>query len=199
MFIGFIRRERDFLRYAERTLSELDEKTKATNENMLFITAGAALTYWAEMEEEIVKIVSHLLRTHEEKAGLIMYSIINFHVWRNLVSDLFEADEQLNIHKRRWNKLSERMRGIKDNRDQLAHHSARRGENSKEVQFRPSALDRRNKTKTQSPLSLTQTIDLSNTIQRITKDLAELNSAMIATLAASQDKSSAPNRDQDQN
>ena len=86
---------------------------------------GRALTAWAKMEESLVVIVMHLLRVHPEKAGLLMYSIINFNTWLFIINDLFEMDKTLGHFRSKFGKISERIRRVKDRRDQIAHYSIR--------------------------------------------------------------------------
>src|SRR5882757_11102239 len=67
---------------AERALSE----HISVNMNHLFTITGNALSSWARMEQKLVMIACCLLRTNKvEKAGVVMYSIINFSVWLSLI------------------------------------------------------------------------------------------------------------------
>jgi hypothetical protein len=104
-------------------LAELDKFSHSTNLNILFTSVGGAISTWAKMEESLVVLVACLLRISGQEAGLMMYSILNFNSWLSIISDLFEMNEEFRPFQKRWNKLSERIRRIKDRRDQLAHHS----------------------------------------------------------------------------
>ena len=65
-------------------------KISESDERVLFTFIGMSLTSWARMEEVMVVLVRLLLRTDRARAGLIMYSIINFNVWLTLIDDLFD-------------------------------------------------------------------------------------------------------------
>lgn len=122
-----------------------------------------------------------------------MYSIINFSVWLQLVGDLFEIDGLLSPHKKRWNKISKRIRKIKDQRDQLAHHPVIPDPNSIRGLGLGAALqapkfDTRTKTKRQLPLDAKEVADLCEKILLITVDLVELTEAMVATVETSLEK-----------
>src|SRR5260370_18452210 len=56
---------------AEQQAKELFEKS---DNNVLYLVVGSALTSWAAMEEAMVRILAQLLRTEADKAGLIFYS-----------------------------------------------------------------------------------------------------------------------------
>ena len=88
----------------------------------LFTFVGQALSAWALMEELIVAIASLLLKTEINKSGVVMYSIINFSVWLTLIDELFPLEPVYMPLKPKWNKISKRLRSLKDIRDRLAHH-----------------------------------------------------------------------------
>jgi hypothetical protein len=67
----------------------------------------------------------------------------------------------------RWNKISERIRKIKDLRDRLAHHSV----DDKNARLQSSQFDLRQKTKRQHPLDLTEVYEFFKTIVAICDDL----------------------------
>jgi hypothetical protein len=97
-------------------------KLQGNNWALLNYATGHAITGWALMEEKLVLIASMLLKTTPEKAGLVFFSIINFQSWITIITELWELDQEFTPLQRRWNKLSERLRSEKDNRDRLAHH-----------------------------------------------------------------------------
>ena len=141
------------------------------------------------MEELIVAIASLLLRSNGTKAGLIFYSIINFNVWLTIIHDLFELDTKLSPFQSRWNKISERIRRIKDQRDQLAHHSVQtRDDEIHPSAVRPSTFDSRRKSLKQEPMSVLETRDFANAVLDISESLQELIQAMIGALEASREK-----------
>lgn len=172
-------------------LHEIDKAATGTDRRLLFATIGQTLSTWARMEEALVIVVALLLRVHTSKAGLIMYSIINFNVWLTLIHDLFVLDVKLNVRQKRWNKINERIRKIKDQRDQLAHHPVHESKSSfmsSGAAIHAPKYDTRQKTKRQYPIDSGQVIQLGETVLQIIDDLEELITAMGGTLAASDEK-----------
>src|SRR5207302_4383682 len=99
---------------------------------------------------------------------------------------LFELDDELSQYRRRWGKLGERIRQIKDHRDQLAHHPVQMGDADNPL-IKPSDLDIRTKSIRQKPLSLEQVQSFSKTVTTLSTDLIQLSRE--ATLAAVKQKS----------
>jgi hypothetical protein len=56
---------------------------------LFYATVGQGISHWSAMETRLVQIVAKLLKTSDEKAGLIMYSIANFHTWLMIIDELF--------------------------------------------------------------------------------------------------------------
>jgi len=56
-------------------------RARLEHRRLFFAAIGQGITAWSGMEETLVRIAAKLLRTSEVKAGLVMYSIMNFHVW----------------------------------------------------------------------------------------------------------------------
>ena len=190
-FPRMVRDSSGMLAEIESRLVKIDESISSHDRAILYSSVGATLTAWARMEESLVAIVALLLRVHTSKAGLIMYSIINFSVWLALIHDLFALDGTLSPHQKRWNKISERIRAIKDKRDQLAHHPVVQDTSSP---LKPSRLnapqyDTRPKTLRQRPLDASEIGNLGETILGITEDIIALTEAMGATLSTSPQKS----------
>jgi hypothetical protein len=131
--------------------------------------------------------VAHLLIVKTAQAGLIMYSILNFNVWLSLIHDLMALNPKLKPIQTRWNKISERIRKIKDLRDQLAHHSV----STKKAHLKPSQFDIRQKTKLQRPLNLTQIFEFIQAIVAICDDLEKFIEDMWPLLS-SEEKSAEP-------
>jgi hypothetical protein len=168
---------------ARSKLEKLEASANSTKTDMLFQTVGRALTAWAKMEENIVIVAALLLGVRPARAGLIMYSILNFHSWLSLINDLFATDDVFSQKtKTRWNKLSERLRaGLKDKRDQLAHHSVRMAPASGEdSSVMSSVLDTRQKTRKQRPLDLSEIMIFTDSVLSLAEDLATLIEAMKA-------------------
>jgi hypothetical protein len=181
----------------------LKSHAEAAERRTLLTSIGQALTTWATLEELLVCLFAILLKIPPEKAGLVMYSIINFNVWLTLIDELFSQDKDLSEFKSRWNKISSRIRAIKDNRDRIAHHSAqmeRKGEGDL-IHYSylvPSDLDTRSKTLKFKPMGSDEILSFSETVQDISVDLGEfvriVEKAMRAT---SPEKSSQPTPAQD--
>src|SRR5437660_12484812 len=89
---------------------------------LFFTLVGMGISFWAAMEEDLVKIVALLMRTSQAKAGLVMYSIINFYVWINVIDELLAiegADEEVLTQ---WRSIAEALKTENDIRVRLAHH-----------------------------------------------------------------------------
>ncbi len=179
-------------KYAEEQrafIDKLDAEFKDSERNQLFLMIGQALSAWATMEEFLVIIVAHLLVVKTQQAGLIMYSILNFNVWLSLIHDLMGLNPKLAPVQTRWNKISERIRKIKDLRDQLAHHSV---SHAAEVHLKPSQFDIRQKTKLQRPLNLTEVYEFTQTVVAICGNLERFITADLWPLLSSEEKSAEP-------
>jgi hypothetical protein len=186
--------------WAERTKANVEDIQKqyeqivgGEGQNILYVVIGAALTSWAKMEETLVIICSMLLRTTSEKTGLVLFSIINFQVWLNLIDDLFAVDDRYGQFKPKWNKLASRLRGIKDDRDRVAHHAV--DQSSPEdilgnSVLRPSTMDMRQKTRKYKPMDHDDIIHFTKTVNVISSELLELATQMNAVREALLKKSS---------
>lgn len=181
-------------------MQKYSEFIRGNDRNILFLLIGQALSAWATMEEALVVIFSTLLRVKPEQGGLIMYSIINFNVWLALIDELFVTDELLVSFKPRWNKLSARLRRIKDDRDRLAHHAVGSEQQKKpgdlvDTFLRAPSLDSRQKTQKFSPMDNDHIMEFTETVSEIAQELLALSKEM---LAASREKYREPNPAQDQ-
>src|SRR5579864_7266594 len=67
-------------------------KARSLEELKFYAAVGKGISNWSKMEERLVGVVAKLLRTPDMKAGLVMYSIMNFHTWINIIDDLFALD-----------------------------------------------------------------------------------------------------------
>lgn len=178
----------DHLQTLSNRITEIESKTQSVDREILFSTVGRALTAWSKMEEYLVIMASQMLRVPVEKAGLLMYSILNFGVWLSILHELCDMDETLHPFKKRLGKITERLRRIKDRRDQLAHHSVEMKLKIDSV-IRPSRFDTRQKSLRQIPMNMQEVVDFTETVLAIADDLAELSDAINAALAASTQKS----------
>jgi hypothetical protein len=163
----------------EQEAKELFEKT---DDNVLYLVVGSALTSWAAMEEATVFILAKLLRTEADKAGLILYSTINFNVWISIIDELFAIDDVHSTLKPKWNKLAERMRRLKDDRDRIAHHPVSKNDLNASVfaqpALRPSDLDIRQKSLKYKPMANDDIMDFSSKVHTLSRDLLSLAQMM---------------------
>ena len=170
----------------QRRIEELSELQKISETETLYWTVGRALTVWATMEEAIVIVISLLLRVPPNKAGVVMYSIHSFGPWVQIPNDLFDLDETLKPFKKRFNQIYEGIRALKDQRDQLAHHSVKGSVDSAFVQA--SHMDLRTKSKKQRPLSVSEVLAFTHDILDATNKLKDLIEAMQDALKSSLQK-----------
>src|ERR1700742_819654 len=120
--IGTIKDAEAHFQSVQEKSEQIRQHLESTGQKLVFGNVGLAISAWAKMEEMLVVIVAMLLRVPAEKAGLMMYSILNFNSWIEIINVLFEIDRQLIPLRSKWTKIAERIRRIKDQRDQLAHH-----------------------------------------------------------------------------
>jgi hypothetical protein len=160
-----------------RMSEELQRELTSTDGQVLFITIGRALTVWAKLEEFLVFVVAHLLLIRAARAGLVMYSIVNFNVWLSIIHDLMQDDKIYAPMLPRWNKISERIRRVKDQRDRLAHHSVKIAS----ATLGPSKFDTRSKSKAQRPLDhhevnefLTIILGICDALEAFVVDMGDL-------------------------
>jgi hypothetical protein len=84
---------------------------------------GQCITIWSKGEGLLVDIAAVLLGTESEKAGLVLYSINNFHTWLSIIEELFTLDPRYAPLKPDWIKISERLKKCNNTRVALAHHA----------------------------------------------------------------------------
>lgn len=117
-----------------------------------YTVVGQGISFWANMETELVRICALLLRSSNQKTGLVLYSIMNFNTWLSIISDLFAADKTYNPLAKKWNKLAESLREKNDIRVRLAHHT-RFASAPDEISLRPGRFDTRPKSQKAAPLT----------------------------------------------
>jgi hypothetical protein len=171
----------------EKNNQQAGEQWRSVHRQGLFANVGLALSQWAGMEDLLIAIASLLLRTHEgEKVGIIFYSIVNFQTWLTIIGELFSMEPRYIALKQKWNKISERLRGLKDTRDRLAHHTIYYGDKATtlagETSLRPGRFDVRQKSKKFTPLDLDQIKKVIDSVGKVVEDLSELLNAMTALL-----------------
>jgi hypothetical protein len=191
-------------RAMQATIEAQNQESAARAETLhrqaLLTNVGFAHSSWAGIEELLVAIASLLLRTHEAaKVGTIMYSIVSFPVWLGIIDELFSQEPLYSTLKPKWNKINGRLRGLKDTRDRLAHHTIYHGErvSAGGPALTPARFDVRQKSQKYQPLDYDQTSRFIDSIGDIINDLRALLEAMTALLTreTSQQKSPEPNPD----
>ena len=70
---------------------ESGKRITEESETILFMEVGKALLCWAALEEMLVGLVHLLLTTSIQKAGVVMYSIINFGAWLGIITEFVPA------------------------------------------------------------------------------------------------------------
>jgi hypothetical protein len=160
----------------------------ASFETGLFTSVGKALSAWAGLEQCLVSTTARLLFTSEKKAGIVMYSIINFGAWLGIIGELFAEDELFAHLKPRWDKLSSRLRALKDTRDRIAHHSVFSADTpaavAKLIALKPSPFDARSKSRKQQPLNIDQVDEFYQAIGDMLRDLKIVADEIDAVIAA---------------
>lgn len=149
-------------------IDQIRSDLSETNRDIFYAATGQALTVWARMEEELVILAALLLPVMTEKAGLMMYSIINFNVWLTIIDELFNLELSYSEFRSRWHKIAERLRKEKDNRDRLAHHPISHDPKGPALS-KPPRLDTRQKAKSFTPLTLRQATDFALRVTRLRK------------------------------
>lgn len=147
-------------------------------ETLFLATVGKSLSFWARVEELLVLITSMLLGTQSTKAGIIMYSIVNFNVRLNIINELFSIEPDYITVEPQWNRINERLRGLKDTRDRLAHHTIDRISTRPYISLRPVQSDIRQKSQKYQPLDFEKVKQFSYSVIRVSRDLRVLINAM---------------------
>tara|TARA_A200000159_G_C7233803_1_gene301412 strand:- start:401 stop:835 length:435 start_codon:yes stop_codon:yes gene_type:complete len=119
------------------------------------------------------------MHTSAEKAGLVLYSIMNFNTWLAVVSELIAGDPKYEQFATSWNRKAERLRMLNEVRVRLAHHTVWASD-SKNWGLKPSELDTRSKAKKYSALTMDELRDFSEKEEKISNELYELFKAMRA-------------------
>jgi hypothetical protein len=146
-----------------------------------YMTVGMAISHWSKMEERLIHVAAKLLKTTEPKTGLVMYSIMNLHVWIQIIDDLFVLDGTCPKSLKLWRSIAESLRTENDIRVGLAHYSMSQdgieahGElRAIEAYLRPGKLDIRNKSKKWKPLTILEIVEFTGRINKIRDTLGSL-------------------------
>jgi hypothetical protein len=104
------------------------ETLKKQTENDFYRIIGKGISAWAKTEARLVYIAAMLLDTSLEKAGLVFYSMPNFHSWLSIIEELFAIDPKYSPLRPDWIEIANRLKKLNDTRVALAHHALRPGE-----------------------------------------------------------------------
>jgi hypothetical protein len=136
-------------------------------------SVGQGISHWATMEGRLVQITAILLDTSEDKAGLVMYSIINFHTWLQIVDDLFTLDGTYPNSLKLWRAVLKSLKAENDVRARLAHHAISQDEEKigsrtgTQAYLRPARLDLRTKSKKAKPLTMVEILEFIGRVGNI--------------------------------
>ena len=124
----------------------------------------------ARMEERLVQMAARLLRSSERKAGLVLYSIINFYVWIDIIDQLFVLDGTYKNAQAKWKTLLSMLKKENDIRVRLAHHAldldieVDHEKHSMQAYLRPGKFDTRTKAKTLKPIETQEIIEFAGRV-----------------------------------
>jgi hypothetical protein len=68
------------------------EELQSQFEETYYSSVGKGISAWSRNEGLLVAVGALLLDTTFEKAGLVFYSVINFHTWLTIIDELFDID-----------------------------------------------------------------------------------------------------------
>jgi hypothetical protein len=164
---------------------------------------GRALSMWSTVETLLIAVVTLLLRKPKPShVGIVMYSIVNFSVWLNIIDDLFLAEPRFASVKPKWNKINSSLRRLKKIRDRLAHHTIYPLTDDLILtsSLRPARYDMRAESQKFQPLDIEGIIEFIVTLDQVTDRVMELVDTMTNLYEGdtSQGKSPSPPPDRPQ-
>ncbi|MGY4399319.1 hypothetical protein [Bradyrhizobium sp. USDA 3315] len=173
----------------QEEIAEFEELQRQFNENY-YTTIGKGISAWSRNEGLLVTVGAILLRTTFEKAGLVFYSIINFHAWLSIIDELFENDPQYQDQRPQWLAIAKQLRKLNDTRVRLAHQEVHAGKGFLEAvaageeeevlypSLKPNQFDTRAKSKKHSSLQFEDLVNFISALGDVATDLAELSQRM---------------------
>ena len=168
----------------------------------LCMNVGQALSVWARMEEALVGVACVLLETKIEKAGIVMYSILNFNVWTSIIDELFTVDKRFDALVPKWRKIITQLGPLQKMRNNLAHHTINLPQDDAtpigDAALSPAPSDTRRQSQKSGPLDYNEISKFQDSVMTVTDSLTALLVAMAATLssASSQQQSAEQRPDQ---
>ena len=86
-------------------------------------SVGQAISLWASMETNLVRIAAVLLDSSEEKAGVVLYSIISIRTRLDIINGLFQMETDFERQREAWASEREELESLNKTRVRLAHHT----------------------------------------------------------------------------
>lgn len=161
-----------------------EEKTPAEHwaeRAPFYASVGQGISIWSSMEGRLVEIAAHLLGTSNRKAGLVLYSIMSFFTWLQIIDELFILETRYSAHRSAWGVISDKLRSLNDIRVRLAHHTVwdiPYDANQDAMALRPGRYDSRSKSKKHAPLTdpeiagfTSQIFDIDGDLKRLVEDI----------------------------
>jgi hypothetical protein len=171
--------------------AEFDSIARELTEDT-YASIGKSITAWSTTESILVTIAAMLLDTQSEKAGLVLYSINNFHTWLSIIEELFAIDPQFTLLRPEWIAISSRLRKLNDTRVSLAHHALGPGKGFEHFAetdnddlsgifptLRPASSDTRTKSKKHKPIGLEQLSEFIHDLATTQKLMTTLINRML--------------------
>lgn len=135
----------------------MTDDSKAEEAKSFHAVVGLGISSWALIENLLIRIASVILGAPTEKTGLVLYSIQNFHSWLNIIDELLAFDAAYGEPKQQWNKISDVLRKLNDQRVRLAHNTTIHEEAAMlfkiGVSLKPGTFDVRKKVKEYEPMT----------------------------------------------
>ena len=135
---------------------------------------GQAISMWSSMEDQLVQLAASLLGTTEEKTGLLLYSMMNFHGWLNVIDELLVLAKVDDNTKELWADISGKLRKLNDIRVRLAHHTVWNPAMGAQFGLLPGSHDARSKSRKQGILTGPQIVQFTNDVRTAESDLRKL-------------------------
>lgn len=157
-----------------------DEEDKSKLRDYFFESVGHAISLWAFTESTLIGLAAILLNCRVEKAGLVFYSIQNFHNWLNIIDELFEFEEKFKPQRAEWTRISSRLRKLNDTRVRLAHHTGIGHRDDTTPSLKSAVFDLRRKSKKFRGLDFEQIIAFQRDVMACGVALGNLINAMLA-------------------
>jgi hypothetical protein len=165
------------------------EKLRKQIEHDFYYFIGRSITSWSITEGHLVYVAAMLLDTTQKKAGLVLYSIINFYTWLSIIDELFAMDPKYQPLRPDWIAIDKQLKKLNDVRVRLAHHTVRSGKgveallsdgNEMEAfaSLKPSRHDHRSKSLKLPSLRIEELGDFINGLSEVTDAILKLMDRM---------------------